>query len=243
MKTLKKSLEESLIASYDTDKLKAAITKKYGITEFHDHVSKSDNPHRFVLSVNKEMYGKLNADTAFFKLADFYGYTFTEVTQYNGVYYIHLEPNFGKKCNNFVYDDCKGIIWHITDQENSKDIINDGITPFKGKSYRRFTERAFFCCGTTREEIVENIKATIKELGIKTYIVYKIDLSRHRQKPYNVNFYYDPSAIDCKNHIYANAVFFPHLIEKKFYNIADIEKDLSRVVTEAFGGTILHEIN
>lgn len=36
MKTLVKYIDESLIKSYDTDKLKKALNKKYKIDDFHD---------------------------------------------------------------------------------------------------------------------------------------------------------------------------------------------------------------
>ena len=49
MKNLVDYIDESLIKSYDTEKLKNALNKKYGIENFHDHKSKSDEPkHNFI---------------------------------------------------------------------------------------------------------------------------------------------------------------------------------------------------
>ena len=60
MKNLVDYIDESLIKSYDTEKLKNALNKKYGIENFHDHKSKSDEPKRFALSVDKDLYNRLS---------------------------------------------------------------------------------------------------------------------------------------------------------------------------------------
>ena len=58
MKTLVKYIDESLIKSYDTEKLKKALNKKYKIDDFHDYKSKSDEPKRFSLSVDEDLYNR-----------------------------------------------------------------------------------------------------------------------------------------------------------------------------------------
>ena len=234
MKNLADYIEESLIKLYDTEKLKSVLKKKYDIIDFHDFETKSDKPNRFVMTVSLETYEKLETDEGFEKLIDLCGYVPTEVRLANeegNIIDIHLEPNFGKKCNSLVYDKCDGIIWHVS-RKKYKNAINDkGLIPFIGEKYRRFTERVFLSCGETSQEIIDNIQFLIEQLRLKEgdYIIYKIDLKRNKKHPYNVNFYYDPAEDNVHNFIYANAVFFPHLFVNEFESIDELRDDLKKI--------------
>lgn len=232
MKNLVDYIDESLIKSYDTEKLKKALNKKYKINDFHDYKSKSDEPKRFAFGTDEDLYNKLMSDEGFFKLIDLYGYTLTEINCIdNKIYDLHLEPNFGKKCNELVYDKCNGIVWHVSKKKFEEFVAKDGIKPRAGKDYRIFSERVFLSCGETSQEMVDNVKFLIKQLAIPEgkYVIYKIDLKRNRHHPYNVNFYYDPSEDDKHNFIYANAIFFPHLIVNEFHSIDEMQNDLKKI--------------
>ena len=232
MKNLSDYIDESLIKSYDTEKLKNALNKKYGIEDFHDYKSKSNEPKRFALSVNENLYNRLINDEGFFKLIDLYGYTLTEINCIDKkIYDLHLEPNFGKKCNELVYDKCNGIVWHISKKKHKHAINKVGIKPYSGEDYRIFNERVFLSCGETSQEIINNVKFLLKQLAIPEgeHVIYKIDLKRNCHHPYNVNFYYDPSEDDKHNFIYANAIFFPHLIVNEFYSIDEMQNDLKKI--------------
>ena len=232
MKNLVDYIDESLIKSYDTEKLKKALNKKYKINDFHDYKSKSDEPKRFAFGTDEDLYNKLMSDEGFFKLIDLYGYTLTEINCIdNKIYDLHLEPNFGKKCNELVYDKCNGIVWHVSKKKFEEFVAKYGIKPRVGKDYRIFSERVFLSCGETSQEMVDNVKFLIKQLAIPEgkYVIYKIDLKRNRHHPYNVNFYYDPSEDDKHNFIYANAIFFPHLIVNEFHSIDEMQNDLKKI--------------
>ena len=45
----------------------------------------------------------------------------------------------------------------------------------------------------------------------------------------NFSYYYNPSEDDKHNFIYANAIFFPHLIVNKFHSINEIQNDLKKI--------------
>lgn len=79
---------------------------------------------------------------------------------------MHLEPNFGKKCNELVYDKCNGVVWHVSKKDFEKYITHDGIKPRAGKNYRMFSERVFLSCGETSQEIIDNVKFLLKQLAI-----------------------------------------------------------------------------
>lgn len=209
------------------EKLKKALNKKYGIEDLHECKSKG-----FTINVDEDLYNRLASDAGFFKLIDLYGYTLTEINCIdNKTYDLHLEPNFGKKCNELVYDKCNGIVWHVSKKKHEPVINKVGIKPYPGEDYRIFNERVFLSCGETSQEIINNVKFLIKQLAIPEgkYVIYKIDLKRNRHHPYNVNFYYDPSEDDKHNFIYANAIFFPHLIINEFHSIDEMQNDLKKI--------------
>lgn len=215
MISLKNRIEESLIKSYDTNKLINKLKNKYKdkINDIHIQKSKSDI-QSFSIQFNEEYLDKIAYDESLYKLIDFFGYYITEfkhiISEKN--YILRFEPIFGKKCNDLVYKECGGIIYHITEQKFINKIRNKGLIPFENSNSRNFTNRVFFSCGKSKEEIINNLNFLINQLTNKeSYIILKIDLIKYK---YNVDFYYDPSEDDKHNCIYANAYFFPHIIDE-----------------------------
>ena len=202
------------------EKLKKALNKKYGINNFYDF-----KPECFIVNADEDLYNRRTGDAGFFKLIDLCGYTLTEINCVdNKIYDLHMEPNFGKKCNELVYDKCDGIVWHVTKKKFEKHITQYGIKSRAG-------ERMVLSCGKTSQEIIDNVKFLLKQLAIPEgeYVIYKIDLKFNRHHPYNVNFYYDPSEDDKHNFIYTNAMFFSHYIANEFYSIDEMQNDLKKI--------------
>lgn len=202
MKTIKNHIEESLIKSYDTNKLIDKIKNRYKDIEVSLYISKSDESLFSIVFKNKKDYENFLKDIYIQRQLDFFGYYITEKIDKDLL--IAIEPNFGTKCTDFVYNECNGLIFHITSKEKYEYFIKDiGIKPFEG-TYRNFTERTFFICGKTKEEIIENIEFIIDQLNKSNPIILMIDLKKHK---YNVDFYYDPSEDNWHNCIYCNAWF------------------------------------
>lgn len=222
MKDIVDDIVDSLHESFNVEpeKLKNALNKKYGIEDLYDYKSEC-----FTLSVDEDLYNRLTNDAGFFKLIDLCGYTIAEINCINKkTYDLHLEPNFGKKCNELVYDKCDGIVWYVTKKEFEKYIVQNGIK-------QRADEHLFLSCGEMSQDIIDNVKFLLKQLDIPEgeYVIYKIDLKFNRHHPYKVNFYYDQSEDDKHNFIYANAMFFPHYIANEFYSVDDMQNYLKKI--------------
>lgn len=217
MKTLQSFVDESLIKSYNHELLIKKLITKYNISNIHIYDSKSD-VKSFYFNHNNLLIDKQE----FVSLLNFYGYYITELyyIKSDNIYTYRIEPNFGTKCNDLVYKECKKKVYHITTEYNEQNIIKSGILPLECKNYRYFTERTFFVCGKNTEEIIYNIEHIISEKNIKNPVILEVDLSK-----YNVDFYYDTSENKQYNCIYANAVFFPHLI-KSFNSIGKLKEEL-----------------
>lgn len=203
MKDIKDIINESLIKSYDYKLLIKKLEKKYNILNVKVYDSKSDIKS-FYFEVNDEIEGQ-----SFLALLDYYGYYCSEIKRFNNNLIYYIEPIFSENCNNLIYKKCNSKIYHITEKYNLKYIYDNGIKPYVGNTYRIFSERAYFICGETAESILKNVSHIISEKQFKAPIIIEIDVSK-----YNVNFYYDTSENKKYNCIYANAVFFPHLITK-----------------------------
>lgn len=227
MKGLKDKLNESLIMSYDTDAFIKKLKNIFHPEEIVKHNSKSD-PKRFAIKVSETNFNNIY-DKSTHKIFDFYGYYITELSyvQDENKYIIAFEPIFGKKCNELVYDECNGIIYHVTSASYTKDILKKGLVPverWNNDNYRNYSERLFLSCGKTNKEVLDNIKFIIKQLRKNNnYSILRINLKKHR---YNVDFYYDPSEDDVHNFIYCNAYFHPSMIEV-FDNIDNLEDDFN----------------
>jgi len=227
MKNLKNILDESLIKSYDTNKLCDKIKKRYpniNITFGSSKSSESATLFKVVFN-DEEDFNKFKTDIYIQRQLDFFGYYITEyINKYLTVY---IEPNFGTKCTNFVYKNCNGLIFHITSQESyDNNIKYKGLKPKIGniKRYRYFTERIFLTCGETVDEIIDNINLIIKQKGYiqNDYVILMVDLI---ESHYNVDFYYDPSEDNWHNCIYCNA-YFPYKHIVKIRNIGDIKANI-----------------
>lgn len=228
MKTLNKHIEESFIKSYDTNKLISIIYKKYQNIEYDYNDSKSKE-YLFTIYFNDENdYNRFFKDFYIQHQLDFFGYYITEYNDKDK--WITFEPNFGTKCTKFVYNNCNGLVFHITTEEKYNQYIKDqGLKPFKGdiKKYRYFSERIFLSCGETKKEIIENINFLKNQLGINKPVILMIDLKENK---YNVDFYYDPSEDNWHNFIYCNA-WFPEKYITIIEDINDIDYNIKEDLT------------
>ena len=231
MKNINNYIDESLTKSYDSNILIKKLKNKYKekINDIHIQKSKS-NIQSFSIQFDEQYMYDIVYDESLYKLLDLFGYYVTEYkeikTENNQI--LRFEPIFGQKCNDLVYKECNGVIYHITDDRFIDKIRKKGLIPFRNSNYRNFSDRVFFSCGKNKKEIIDNLKNIIKQLEKINYHILKIDLNKYK---YNVDFYFDPSEDDKHNYIYANAYFYPHMIDEI--------KDLETLINENYKDVIL----
>lgn len=231
MKNINNYIDESLTKSYDSDILIKKLKNKYKEKINNIHIQKSkSNVQSFSIQFDEQYMYDIVYDESLYKLLDLFGYYVTEYkeikTENNQI--LRFEPIFGQKCNDLVYKECNGVIYHITDDRFIDKIRKKGLIPFRNSNYRNFSDRVFFSCGKNKKEIIDNLKNIIKQLEKINYHILKIDLNKYK---YNVDFYFDPSEDDKHNYIYANAYFYPHMIDEI--------KDLETLINENYKEVIL----
>ena len=231
MKHLKDKVQESLIKSYNTDKLIEKISKRYNNIDIIKNQSKSKEVYFSIQFYNKDDYKKFLTDIYIQRQFDFFGYYVTVENEKK--LFVSIEPNFGTKCTDFVYNNCNGLIFHVTTVENATSIIDfsKGLKPVEGhkEKTRYYTERAFFICGETKEEIVDNIKYVKKQKGYTDddYAIIMCDL---KDPKYNIDFYYDPASDNWHNCIYCNA-WFPYNYLSWIEDVKDITVNIKEDLT------------
>lgn len=231
MKNINNYIDESLTKSYDSNILIKKLKNKYKEKINNIHIQKSkSNVQSFSIRFDKQYMYDIVYDESLYKLLDLFGYYVTEYkeikTENNQI--LRFEPIFGQKCNDLVYKECNGVIYHITDDRFIDKIRKKGLIPFRNSNYRNFSDRVFFSCGKNKKEIIDNLKNIIKQLEKINYHILKIDLNKYK---YNVDFYFNPSEDDKHNYIYANAYFYPHMIDEI--------KDLETLMNENYKEVIL----
>lgn len=231
MKNINNYIDESLTKSYDSNILIKKLKNKYKEKINNIHIQKSkSNVQSFSIQFDEQYMYDIVYDESLYKLLDLFGYYVTEYkeikTENNQI--LRFEPIFGQKCNDLVYKECNGVIYHITDDRFIDKIRKKGLIPFRNSNYRNFSDRVFFSCGKNKKEIIDNLKNVIKQLEKINYHILKIDLNKYK---YNVDFYFDPSEDDKHNYIYANAYFYPHMIDEI--------KDLETLINENYKEVIL----
>ena len=221
MKDIQNHIKESLIKSYDTNKLINKIENKYKNININLYPSKSKESLFKIEFNDKNDYENFLEDIYNQKQLDFFGYYITEKIDKNLL--IFIEPNFGTKCTKFVYEKCNGLIFHVTSKEKYDKFIKDsGLKPFEGDHYRKFTERIFFITGETKYEIIENIEFIQDQLNIQNPIILMINLKTNH---YNVDFYYDPSEDNWHDFIYCNA-WFPNKFITRIQKLTDLKVNI-----------------
>ena len=126
---------------------------------------------------------------------------------------IIVDPIQAKECNDYVYNDCNGIIYHVPDQDRINDIMKSGLRMKGSKNqYKFIMDRVYFICGENKEEIKRRLNKIFDDKSVynNNPTVLKIDLKKNK---FNINFYEDP-AYKNRDAIYTYGYFPPKFIEK-----------------------------
>lgn len=201
-------LYETLFYSYDKDKLKQELLSKFGDLYEMDTIDNNVGKDMLLLKykTNHCIHSK-----EFNRILNFYNYTLTYIDEDDKTLYI--EPNVPKEMTDYVYNECSGIVYHITKNQNTYDnIMKYGLKP-KTSSYRKYNNRVFYTYGKTKKEIKQNIQDILNIfIGSNNHIdakILKINLNLFRD---NVKFFKD-STINDINAIWSSEYIPPYCIE------------------------------
>lgn len=191
----KDELYESILHSYDKDKLYKEIIKFFGNEIVKDYHDGDPDISKYILSIKyKNNYDFINTEK-FKELKNLFNYNITYINPQER--FIYLEPCVPEDMTNYIYTKCKGIVWHITKNEDTKrNILLYGLKP-KSSDYRNCPERIFVFASHTEDGIRKKKngmrKLFSKDVGHKNMSLLKIDLNKYDRK---LNFYIDVAMND-----------------------------------------------
>lgn len=224
MKLLTTYINENL-QSHDYHKLQKALLSYYGneIKLFKPDTDKDTNVKAFYIIVNgdlkmaRKIAQTLSEQQQFKNILNFYNYYISSV--WNGS--IYVEPTYSKLKNDYIYHECNGILWHLTDNEHVESILRNGLKA-KTPIYRIYPSRIYaFATDTHNNDIRNNMDEVtefVDELGIYNnldeFTLLKIDLSKTQ---HNINFYED-TAMKSPHVFYTYTNIPAKFIEKVNFN-------------------------
>ena len=175
---------ETLLSSYDAGKLYSELMSKFGdsLVEYHRMYNRKATNKSISLKYKK--LGFIYSDE-FKTLLNLYNYTLTYVDE--DLREINLEPNIPDDLSGYVYNNCKGVVYHITKYNKLKNIKKYGLKPKTGK-YRIFSERVYFTTGCDGNDIksglykIYDIFIQDKTLDPSTIVVIEVDLNKYGHK-------------------------------------------------------------
>lgn len=170
------------------------------------------------LKVSKDLFINKNDYDLFEQIIDKFMWFVSNIEGYeneeNDYLIIHILPIKGTKCTDFIFKECKGILYHITKKENIKKIEHTGLRA-KSKNHTDMfnTNRLFFCCGKNIDDIKETIKDVSKSKYDKTdkndLVVIKINISKLKY----IEFYRDPTDYENSDSVFTFVNIPPKFIE------------------------------
>ena len=122
--------------THDAEKLKSKILEIANV-EFEDYSSGKLKSFS-VLCASKEDAISLVGNEKFKNLVEFFNYFVSEIKDNR----IFIEPTYSEDKSTYVFNDCKGICYHITTQERAKEIMRTGLR-MKRSYYRNFPSRIY----------------------------------------------------------------------------------------------------
>lgn len=138
-----------------------------------------------------------------------------------GLFMFQIEPIQANQCNDYVYKDCGGILYHLTSGMTAARILKSGLR-HKGKSYesgdyRSFPARTYFIVGTDSDNIkwaIDKVRESFGTGVLKLDTILRIDLTKYGK---GLEFYHD-TLYEIPNTVFAYSNIPGALIEKVKYN-------------------------
>ena len=195
--------------THDADKLIAALRKIYKDFEIHDALDHAGEQRFLILDViGNDFYHIYNSER-FDNIISFYGYSKSKIDRSSYGYRIELEPIYADRdeANDLVYNKCNGILYHITNEEGYKSIMETGFRINgvntdpkleRRPKYRDYPNRTYFLA--IPGNVKNIIHSSAMEMAIVNYFkgdLYheKIYILKARVTGMNIDFYRDSVSI------------------------------------------------
>lgn len=162
---------------------------------------------------------------------DFYGY-YISLKQYDletDRYFYFICPKYSKNYTDFIFDQCKGVCYHICQTKDVESILKNGLRCRSAK-YRYFPKRIYVIALPVKEisKLNTTLKSIVEEIGIDNtskYSVLRIDLGSNGNSHGSGPDFYQDDAMENENTFFTYTNIPPQYIKdqgqlnKFIYNI------------------------
>ena len=180
-------INENLNKSYNTKEFVNKLNTIFNINNV-EYVNPKEDITQFKIFLNKNDYHKAFESLEFQNLRHQYNYYWKQANDND--YSIVLEPYKPKEITDYIYNDCKGIIYTITGAEiynkinNSKEITKNILKPNKKDNDEIFRDGRIYFIAISNN--INNIKIQLNQIGklkgIKYPVILKVNLNKYRHK-------------------------------------------------------------
>lgn len=190
---------ESIIHSYDHEKLLEKINKKFkdDIYDVSEVPTNNDKTKSIGLYIKNE---NLQYNEEFKSLLNLYNYyvSFCEYRKENNGYWeMYIEPYKPKEVTNYIYNDCKGIIYRFVNDYGLKRLNHHGLVP-RNNSDRHYPKYIFVVSNPNNDKLKEILLQVKREIKKNDLHLIKIDLNKYENK---LKFFIDPASVNYEAYV------------------------------------------
>lgn len=179
---------ENINNSYDPDELYQKLVKKFNVSN-GIYAETNNNVKSFTFDIDNE---NLINDEEFKSLLNFYNYYVSFCEKRNNKYQVYIEPYKPEEKTNYIYNDCKGIVYRFVDDNGLKRIENHGLAPRHDKD-RYYPRYIFVIADKDENRLKDTFFKVQREIKKNNLHLIRIDLNKYENK---LRFYVDPASVN-----------------------------------------------
>lgn len=190
---------ESIMHSYNHEKLLEKINKKFkdDIYDVSEVPTNNDKTKSIGLYIKNE---NLQYNEEFKSLLNLYNYyvSFCEYRKENNGYWeMYIEPYKPKEVTNYIYNDCKGIIYRFVNDYGLKRLNHHGLVP-RNDNDRHYPKYIFVVSNPNNDKLKEILLQVKREIKKNDLHLIKIDLNKYENK---LKFFIDPASVNYEAYV------------------------------------------
>ena len=190
---------ENILNSYSSEDLLNKINSKFKkyLYDGAEVPSNNQNTKSIDIYINDK---NLQYNEEFKSLLNLYNYyvSFCEYrNEYGGYYEMYIEPYKPKEVTNYIYNDCKGIVYRFVNDNGLKRLLHHGLVPRHDND--RYYPKYIYVVANPNENELKNILTKVQSEIKKTNLHHiKINLNKYENK---LKFYIDPASVNYEAYV------------------------------------------
>lgn len=182
---------ENINHSYSSKELLKKINSKFKdyIYDSSEVDTNSKDNKSFGLYINND---ELIKNEEFKSLLNYYNYYISFCEKRKGYWELYIEPYKPEEKTNYIYKDCKGIVYRIVNDNGLKRLNHHGLVP-RHDIDRYYPKYIFVVANSNKDKLKEILKLVQNDIKKTNLHIIQIDLNKYENK---LNFYIDTASVN-----------------------------------------------